>query len=164
MNPRKKNLALALMAAITAMGTFASTCFAFDQRSSFAACVDATASGKLVNGANNSTTNSVVLACDVLDTASLPHASMSTINLYYEDLSPAAINASRCVSYQNTTGGACGDIVSSVGTGTSFITPPVTPATFQAHWNFGHFVYLNVVLPPRTASGASGIKGFWMSN
>jgi hypothetical protein len=163
----KKILLVALLGTATGIGSFASTSMAFDQRSSFAACVDATASGKLLGGTNISTTNSVILDCAVTDTASLPHASMATINLYYDDLTTtASVSASRCIAYQNIAGGACGDSVSSSfsGTGTSFLTLPNTPASFAANWNWGHFAFLSVILPPQSASGASGVKGFWMSN
>lgn len=155
-------------AALVGATAVTSSSYAFDQRLAYSAClVDLGGNDNYKDGGNDLTAGSLSVACPVLGTTDLPHASMSTIHLYYDDLNTTyAVSAMRCVAYQNATGGNCGDLVNSAfgGTGSSYLVVPNTPASFAAHWNYGHFAYLTVFLPPKVAGARSRIKGYWMSN
>jgi hypothetical protein len=113
-----------------------------------------------ISGNNTSSTNSIVLGCDILSESDKPHQNITHMNVHVDKSTTTLAIGNRCVKFFNATGGACGNAHSSSSTGTVTLNPPNTPSTFAAHWNGGaHFPSIAITLP-----ALASIKGFYTDN
>lgn len=156
-----------LLAALAAASfSVARPAFAYVSRLAYSACSqDWGSSYSFFAGGNDLPANTLILMCPVESTTDLPHQSIGTLNIHYDDNSPGqSVTAFRCVFYAGAAGGNCGNSVNS-SNGSGGMTIPNTPASFAADWNVStNFAAIGVYLPPKSGGARSAIKGYYMSH
>lgn len=155
------------LAALAAAGfSVAQPAFAYVSRLAYSACSqDWGSTYSFFSGGNELTANTLIVTCPVESTTDLPHQSIGTLNIHYDDNNPSqAVTAFRCVFYPWAAGGNCGTGVNS-SNGSGGMTIPNTPASFATDWNNAvNFPTIGVYLPPKSGGARSAIKGYYMSH
>ncbi len=162
-----RNVRWAAIAALAA-GAFAAAqpAYAYVSRLAYSACSqDWGSSYSFFAGGNELPANTLILSCPVESTTDLPHPSIGSLNIHYDDNNPTySVTAFRCVYYPWAAGGACGNSVNS-SNGSNGMAVPNTPASFATEWNTAtNFPALGVYLPPKNGASRSSIKGYYMSH
>jgi hypothetical protein len=115
---------------------------------------------------NTSSTAGEAVVCPVTDDDRFRKQDISTLNIhgYNNNVTISGIvhrvEASTCVAYYGSTGGACTTPVSASGTGNYMLSPPTTYWTSSYYADFG---YILVDLPP-SGSANSTLRGYYTAD
>ncbi|CAN98689.1 MULTISPECIES: hypothetical protein [Sorangium] len=115
---------------------------------------------------NSSTSGAESVSCPVTDDDRFRKQDIATLNIhgYNGGISisgqSAEVDASTCVQYYGSTGGACTTPVSTSGNGNYTLSPPLTYWTSS---NYADFGYIRIKLPPK-GTNASTVRGYYTAD